>query len=104
MNDKVRRLIFFMLGARMIKVGELIESKLAIAFRRAEQMSFVAAVRGQLGKLLHVLMAGRAKVSIAQPPAACELLNSSVEQTRKESILESLMKVADFPKLLFDPA
>ena len=45
-NDQMRRLIFFVLRSRVIKVGELIESKLAVAFRWAEQMRFVAAVGG----------------------------------------------------------
>ncbi len=35
-NDQVRRLIFFVLGARVVEVGELVESKFAIAFGGTE--------------------------------------------------------------------
>ena len=61
MNDQMCGLVFFVLGAGVIEVGEFIESQFAIAFGRAEQVSFVAAVRRQPGKLLQVLVARQSK-------------------------------------------
>ncbi len=62
-NDQVRGLVFFVLGAGVIEVGELVEGQLAVAFGRADQMSFVAAVRRQFGKLLQVLVARQSRDS-----------------------------------------
>ena len=59
----MRRLIFFVLGAGVIEVGEFVESKFAVAFGRAEQMRFRAAIGGQVGELLHVLVARHARDS-----------------------------------------
>src|SRR5580700_5795096 len=103
-DDQMRWLIFFMLGARVIKVSELVEGEFAVALRGAEQMRFVASVGGQLGKLLHVLMARGRGIPVAQAASSGELLYAGVEQAGEESVLESLMKVADLPKLIFDPA
>src|SRR5579872_2476678 len=66
-------------------------------------MSFIAAVSGQFGKLFHVLMTGGSRIPIAQAATSGELLNSCMEQACEESMLESLMKVANFPKFVFDP-
>src|SRR6267154_3431548 len=43
-NDEMRRLILFVLGTRMIKVGELVENELAIVPRRSQQVGFIAAI------------------------------------------------------------
>jgi len=51
-DDEVSRLVFLVLGTGMVKIGELIEGKLAVAFGIAEEMRFGAAVdveRGQFG-------------------------------------------------------
>ena len=50
LNDQVRRLVFFVLGAGVVEVGELVEGKLAVALGGAEQMSFVAAIGGQFAR------------------------------------------------------
>src|SRR5580692_1768031 len=100
----MRRLIFFMLGARVIQVGELVEGELAVALGGAKQVRFIASVGGQLGKLLHVLIACGAGVAVVQAAASGELLYTGVEQAGEESMFESLMKVANLPKLIFDPA
>ena len=55
-NDQMRRLVLFVLRAGVVEVGQLVEGQLAIAFGRAEQMGFVAAVRGQFGQLLQMLI------------------------------------------------
>ena len=47
-NDQVRRLIFLVLGARVIEVGQLVEGQFAIAFRRAQEVGFGSAVSGEL--------------------------------------------------------
>ena len=62
-NDQVRGLVFFVLGAGVVEVGELVEGQLAIAFRRTEQVGFVAAVRGQFGELLQPLVSQRSRDS-----------------------------------------
>src|SRR5580692_2443223 len=100
----MRRLIFFMLGARVIQVGELVEGELAVALDGAKQVRFVASIGGQLGKLLHVLKTRGPGVAVAQAASSGELLYTGVKQAREESVLESLMKVANLPKLIFDPA
>jgi hypothetical protein len=43
----MRRLVLFVFRAGVVKVGQLVESQLAIAFSRTEQVGLVAAVRGQ---------------------------------------------------------
>src|SRR5882672_1960056 len=55
-NDQVRGLVLFVLGAGVIEVGKLVESQLAIAFRGAEEMRLVAAIRGQFAEFLQVLV------------------------------------------------
>src|SRR3954462_293663 len=49
MDHQVRRLIFLVLRARVIKVGKLIERQLAIPLGGSEQASLPPSVRGQLG-------------------------------------------------------
>src|SRR6202451_1435486 len=49
-------------------------------------------------------MARSPGIPVAQAAAAGELLYSGVEQAREESVFESLVEVADLPKLIFDPA
>ena len=51
-------LVLFVLGAGVIEIGELVEGELAVAFGGAEQVGFGAAVGGQFGELVHVLVAG----------------------------------------------
>ena len=63
MNDQVRGLVFFVLGAGVVEVGELVEGQLAIAFGGADEMGFVAAVRGQFGELLQVLISRQSRDS-----------------------------------------
>ena len=103
-NDQVRRLVFFVLGAGVVEVGELVEGQLAIAFGGAEQIGFIAAIRGQFAELLHVLVARSRGIAVAQAAAAGDLLQAGVDHAAPEAMLESLMKVADLPELVFDPA
>src|SRR4029077_16363189 len=56
-NHKMRRLVFFMFRARVVEVGELVESDLAVASSGAEEVCFVAAIRWQFGELPHMLIA-----------------------------------------------
>ena len=51
MDDQVRGLIFFVLRARVVEVGELVESELAVALCGAEDVGFGAAVGRQLGQM-----------------------------------------------------
>ena len=65
-NDQVSRLVFFVLGAGVIEVGKLVECKFAITFCGTNKMSLVAAIRGKLRELLHVLISsGRGVASSA---------------------------------------
>ena len=48
-NDQMRRLVFLVLRARVIDVGELVEGQLAVAFGRADDVRFRAAIRRQAG-------------------------------------------------------
>ena len=43
-DDQMSRLIFFMLGSRMLKIGEFVERQLPIALGVADQMPFATAV------------------------------------------------------------
>ena len=72
-NDKMRRLVLFVFRAGVVEVGELVESQLAIAFGRTEQVGFVAAVRGQLGEFLQVLISrgGGIAARRPRPPVNC---------------------------------
>ncbi len=88
----------------MIKISQFVESQLAVAFDRAEQMRFSAAIGGQLGKLLHVLWPAVVGVAGTQAAPASKLLNAGVEHACPEAVLESLMEVAHFPQFVFDPA
>src|SRR5438105_12911171 len=83
-NDEVGRLIFFMLGARVVKISELVEGEFAVALGRSKQMSFIAAIRRQLGKLLHALVTGHSGIAIVQAASAGDLLNAGVEQSGPE--------------------
>src|ERR1700751_322102 len=103
-DHQVRGLIFFVLGAGVVEVGELVESKLAVALRRAKQMGFGAAVGGKFCELFHVLVAEMRGVAVAKGAAAGELLQARVEHAREKSLFKSLMKVAHLPQFFFDPA
>ena len=46
LDDQMRRLIFFVFGAGVVEVGELVDHELAVALGRPEQMGFGAAVGG----------------------------------------------------------
>ena len=45
MNDEVRGLIFFVLRARVVEIGQLVESKLAVALCRPKDVGLRAAIR-----------------------------------------------------------
>src|SRR6185437_415689 len=103
-NDQVRWLVLFVLGAGVIEVGELVESQLAVAFRGAEEMGVVAALGRQFGEFLEVLISRGRVIAVVQTAATAELLQASVDHAAPESVLEALMKVADLPEFALDPA
>ena len=55
-NHEVRGLVFFVLCAGVVEVGELVKGQLAVAFGGTEKMGFVTAIGGQFGELLQVLV------------------------------------------------
>src|SRR6266566_556333 len=88
----------------MIKIGELIESQLAIAFGRTKQVLFSASLRRQISQLLHASAASCRRIAIPQPTSASKLLDASMEHPVPEAVFEALMKISYLPKLFFDPA
>jgi len=46
-DDQVRRLIFFVLGTRMIKISEFVEGELAVAFGSADDLRLRPTVGGR---------------------------------------------------------
>src|ERR1700738_5079294 len=100
----MRRLIFFVLRARVIKVSELVERQLAIAFGRAEQASFLAAVGRQVTQLFHARVSGSSRIAVAQAASAGELLDAGVEHPAPETVFEPLVKISHLPEFFFDPA
>ncbi len=59
LNQQVRRLIFFMLGAGMIEVGEFVEGELAIALCRAKHVCLRASIGGEIGDASMPLLIAR---------------------------------------------
>src|SRR2546426_2471938 len=104
LDDQMRGLIFFMLRTRVIKIGELVDGELAVAFGVAEQRSFVAAIRGKHGQFLHALIARGRWIAVTQAASAGNLLQTGMQHSPPESVLEALMEVANLPQLIFDPA
>ena len=100
----MRRLVFFVLCAGVIKIGELVERQLAVAFGGTEQMGFGTAVRGKIGELLHVRVSSFRGIAIAQAASAGDHLQPGVEHAGEHAVFESLMQVANFPELFLDPA
>ena len=84
-DDQVRGLVFLVLGAGVIEVGELVEGQLAVAFGGTEQMRFGAAVGGQVGELASWLVPGVSRDSVAQAASAGDLLQAGVEHARATS-------------------
>ena len=103
-DDKMRRLVFFMLGAGVVEIGELIEGELAVALGRAKQMRFSASVRRQISQVAHVLVSGCRRITVAQASSAGHHLQSGVQHSCIHSVCEPLMQVAHFPQFFFDPA
>ncbi len=100
----MRRLIFFVLRTRVIQIGELVERKLAIAFRGTEQVSLGASVGRKFSELAHVFVSGFCRIAVAQAAAASDHLQRGVEHAGVESVFKTLVHVAHFPELFFDPA
>src|SRR5258708_3111676 len=103
LNQQMRRLIFFMLGAGMIEVGEFVEGELAVAFSGTKHVLFGASAGGEVGERLQVLVARTRWRAVAEA-AVKNFLESSVEHSGDHAILESLVKVAYWPELVFNPA
>src|ERR1700688_3013052 len=96
------RLIFLMLGAGMIEVGEFVERELAVASCRAKHVCFRASIGGEIGERLQVFVPRMRWHAIAWT-AAENFLECGVEHSRNHAILESLVKVAHRPELIFYP-
>src|SRR5207302_11170284 len=97
-------LIFFMLRARMIKIGKRVKRDLAIALFWTKHVSFSAAISGQIAESFHPHVPRCRRIPITRAASASDYLQRSVEHSRKHTVLEPLMQVADFPEFFFDPA
>src|SRR5437762_13811935 len=87
----------------MIKIGELVEGHLAITFSWPNERGFSTAVRREIAQLLHTRVTRSSRIAIAHTPSAGELLQSRMKHSAPETMFKALMKVANFPKLIFDP-
>src|SRR5882762_8985914 len=104
LDDEVRWLVFLVLGAGVVEVGELVEGELAVAFGVAEQMLFGTAVDWERCQRPEVFVAGVRGVTSVEAAAEGDLLEGSVDEARVKALLEALMKIADLPKFFPDPA
>src|SRR5690349_20852426 len=84
-NNQVRGLVFLVLGAGVVEVGELVESELAIAFGVVQQVGVGAAVGGQLRQLLHARMSRSGSIPSVQAATAGELLQAGVNHAVPKS-------------------
>src|SRR6516165_5283541 len=57
-DNEMSRLVFLVLGARVVDVGQLIEGQFAITFCSVDDVAFCSSVRWELRELLHAPMAG----------------------------------------------
>src|SRR5450432_1568417 len=87
----------------MIKIGELIERQLSVAFCRTKKVRFPSTIGRQISELLHARGSRSCGIPISQPAPSRDLLQSSMKHACPKAVLESLVKVAYLPKLFFDP-
>ena len=102
-DDQVCGLVFFMLGAGVIEVGELVEGELAIALRRTDQVGFRAAIGGKSSQQASSsLWPGCEGTRLRRPPPK-NCLKAGIKHARDQPLLESLMEVAHRPEFFLDP-
>src|ERR1700722_4931731 len=99
----MRRLIFFVPGSGMIKVGKFVKSKFAVALRGADQVGFRPSIGGEAFERLHIFVTRAGRGSVAQS-AIEQFLERGVEHSSDHAILESLVEITDWPQLVADPA
>ena len=103
-DDEVRGLIFLVLGAGVVEVGELVEGQLAVAFGGTEQVGFVAAIGGLAGERLQVLVTGVRRQRVAAGPPLKIVCRPVLKMPAIMPFFESLMEVAHRPEFVLDPA
>src|SRR5262249_48909932 len=69
-NDQVGRLIFFMLGAGVVKVCELVKGQFAVAFGFADDLRAFSAVSRKLVQMLHSRVPGMCRIDLMQSATA----------------------------------
>src|SRR5947209_10475300 len=74
MNDQMRRLVFFMLRAGMIKISQLVEGELAVSTGLAQHVRPLAAIFGKLVEVLQSTMSGMGGVDLMQAASSGYLL------------------------------
>src|ERR1700730_11751260 len=67
-------------------------------------MSFRPSLGRKLCELAHVLMSSLSGIPVVQTASSRNQLQRGVEHASVESVLESLVRVADLPEFVFDPA
>ncbi len=89
----MRGLIFLVLGAGVVEVGELVEGQLAVALGPAgDLLGLIPA--GSLGQGAHARVAGVGAIALAEPAAAGDLLQRGVGHALHQAALESLVEIA----------
>ncbi len=86
----------------MIEVGEFVEGELAVALCRAKRVCFRASIGREIGERLQVLVPSMRWHAVVKA-AVKNFLESSVEHSGDHAMLESLVKVAHRPELVFNP-
>ena len=71
-------------------------------------VTWIAFIRGdcfsrEIAQLLRTRVTGTARIAIAHTASGGELLQCRMKHSAPEAMFKALMKVANFPKLIFDP-
>ena len=65
-DDQMGRLVFFVFRAGVVKIGQLVEGKLAVAFCGTNDVSFGPSIKREFRELAHVLVASMRGITVAQ--------------------------------------
>jgi len=73
-NDQVRRLVFLVLCARMIEIGELVECKFAVPLCAVQKMRLPVSIALQIGYFFHALITGSRWIPVTYALPSGDLL------------------------------
>ena len=95
---QMARLVFLVMGAGVIDVGELVEGEPAVGLR------LLGRRRISLRELLHPLVSCPGRIACAPAAPSGYVLQRAVNCARPEAVLEPLMEIPHFPELILHPA